>query len=380
MSNQPKVGIFTYHFADNYGAVLQAYALQRYLAELGCEASFVDYDPDHVSRGGRFWLPTSKARLRANLIIAYQKYVHLRSRLSSNQDQRRNFRDFRDRHLNIAGIRYKTLRSLRKNPPACDAYVCGSDQIWNPSPQFGVDPAYYLDFGPPETKRISYAASFGKDSVDPQYHEKLAPLLRQMNSISTREESGVQIVKKISGQDANWVPDPTLLHRDYSEVTSEQQPEADFIMSYVLRDGGYISGVLEHLSRQLGMEVVVPHNPMKRWKAIGKIVHPGPSQWLGLIKTASLVVTNSFHGTVFCILFQKPFISVGLSGQHASLSERAVSLLGRLGLSDRFITGYEPAHIDELIHREIDWASVGDRLDTWRDEARQYLTNAIFNT
>lgn len=377
MDKQPRVGILTYHFADNYGAVLQAYALQRYLQELNLDAYLVDFDPDHVARGGRFWLPTSKKKLRANLIIGYQKYVRLRSRLSGNQKQRQQFQVFRDAHLDIQGIRYRSLKQLQKNPPECDAYVCGSDQIWNPSPQYGVEPAYYLDFGSEETKRIAYAASFGRGSVDAEYHAEIAPLLKRMDHIGTREESGVQVVREIANVEASWVPDPTLLISDYSPIIAEFEPEREYLMSYVLRDGGYINKVLEHVSKQLGIEVVVPHNPMKRWKGIGKEIDPGPSEWLARIKAARVVITNSFHGTVFCILFKKPFISVGLSGQHSQLSERAISLLGRLGLMDRFITDYNSQQIDTLIQAEIDWEGVESQIQVWRSEARQYLVNAL---
>ena len=378
MNESPQVGILTYHFADNYGAVLQAYALQHALEELGCVASFVDYDPDYVARGGSFVIPINRARLRANLITAYQKYVHLRSCFAGTSPQRMKFREFRDKHLKICETKYKTHKALKKDPPRFDAYVCGSDQIWNPSPQFGVDPAYYLDFGLPETKRISYAASFGKGEVDPEYHAEIAPLLRQMDSISTREESGVRIVREISGQDCQWVPDPTLLVRDYSGIIASEPTEKDYLMSYVLRDGGYIGDVLKHASEQLGIEVVVPHNPMKRWKDVGRVVYPGPSEWLSLIKSARVVVTNSFHGTVFCILFRKCFISVGLSGQHAKLSERAVSLLGRLGLTDRFISSYDPQEITRLLEQEVNWAQVEDRIEQWREEAKEYLSEALF--
>ena len=141
------IGLLTFHFADNYGAVMQAYALQEYLRQQGHESEFIDYQPAHVENGGSFWLPTSKHRIKANIYIAYQKYTRWKSRILGDHGRSESFQKFRDENLIVATQRFKSLEELKSVGLPYSHLICGSDQIWNSSPQFGIDPAYFLDSG-----------------------------------------------------------------------------------------------------------------------------------------------------------------------------------------------------------------------------------------
>jgi polysaccharide pyruvyl transferase WcaK-like protein len=130
----------------------------------------------------------------------------------------------------------------------------------------------------------------------------------------------------------------------------------------------------------MSLDIVVPHNPMKRWKTIGETIYPGPEEWLGYIKHADFVVTNSFHGTVFSVLFNKPFITIGLAGKKSGLNARAKALLNRVGLEHRLLTDLTVDNVETLLQEKIDWASVNNKLSDWRQEALDFINKEIINS
>lgn len=368
-----KVGIITYHFVPNYGAAMQAWALQKYLTNLGHEVFLIDYRPSHLTTGGYFHFPHDRWTLRADLVIAYQKVMGLKQWLKGDGGKRLRFEQFHQEHLNLSDRSYRSKRQLRQNPPQADVYICGSDQIWNASEQFGIDSSYFLDFAPKSVKRISYAASFGRPKVHPRFESATADLIRSVDAISVREQSGVGIVKELSDRDAEWVPDPTLLVNDgYPEAVLPADRAEDYIFSYTLRSRELVSNIERQMAAATGLSVVSPTT-----LAASGHGEPGPLVWLGYIKSAKLVITNSYHGTLFSIIFKKPFVFVGLSGAKAGFNERANSLLHGLGLQDRMMDSYDEDRLGLILSAEIDWDSVGLKIDRWREQANSYLLNAI---
>jgi hypothetical protein len=352
---------------------MQAWALQKHLTNLGHEVFLIDYRPSHLTTGGYFHFPRDRWTLRANLVIAYQKVMRLKQWLRGDGGKRMRFEQFHQEHLNLSDRSYRSNRELRKNPPQADVYICGSDQIWNASEQFGIDSSYFLDFAPEGIQRISYAASFGRPKVHPRVESATADLIRSMDAISVREQSGVGIVKELSDRDAEWVPDPTLLVNDgYPEAVLPTDQTEDYIFSYTLRSRELVSNIERQMAAATGLSVVSPIT-----LAASGHGEPGPLEWLGYIKSAKVVITNSYHGTLFSIIFKKPFVFVGLSGAKAGFNERANSLLNRLGLQDRMMNSYDEAHLESILSTEVDWASVGLELDRWREVADSYLLNAI---
>lgn len=372
-----KIGVFTFHFAENYGAVFQAYGLVTCLRNLGVEAEIINYHPDYVEGGGGFKLPTSKKNIRANLVIAYQKLTKLYSLLRNNHGLKQKFAVFRHNYLHVSDISYKSLAELRNAAPAYDVYVCGSDQIWNPSEQFGVDPAYFLSFGDKKKKRVSYAASFGRDTLDEGCHQEIGGLLKAFDALSVREQTGVELARKLSGREVYWMPDPTILLTDYTPIVHAPDRQKPYMFSYVLRSGEGITEIQAHIAQRLSLDILVPHNPMRRWKVIGETIYPGPEEWLGYIKHADFVVTNSFHGTVFSVLFNKPFITIGLGGSKSGLNARAKALLKRVGLEQRLLTDLTVANAETLLQEQIDWDAVNQKLADWRKEALDFINREI---
>ena len=374
-----KIGIITIHAADNYGAVLQAYALQTFLEKLGNDVSLVDYRPEYMTNGGGLKWPCSKRDVHTNAGILFIKLGLLRSAVLGHE-RKNAFNAFRERNLRTSQRAYESLAELKEHLPHFDALVCGSDQIWNPPARHGVDPAYYLAFGGTSTKRLSYAASFGRGHVEEEYCGPIGKLLLGLDAISVREESGLRLVQELSGRQASWVPDPTLLIDDYSSATTP--PDFDnFIFSYSLRNHKTVAAVANCVSNICNLRTITPYDPQYQWMSKGSIVSLGPSEWLGHMARSRFVVTNSFHGTVFSILFKKPFVTIALSGNKQAYNERSFCLLDRLGLTNRIVRdGLDKKDLCNQIEDQIDWSAVQSKLQTWRAEGHSFLVTALSNS
>ena len=200
-----------------------------------------------------------------------------------------------------------------------------------------------------------------------------AELLCSMDAISVREQSGVEIVQKLSGRKAVWVPDPTLLVNDgYPEAVLPADQHEDYIFSYTLRSRDLVSHVERQMAAATGLSVVSP-------MALAASGHgePGPLEWLGYIKSAKVVITNSYHGTLFSIIFKKPFVFVGLSGAKAGFNERANSLLRGLGLQDRMMDSYDEDRLRAIMQENVDWDRVHQQIEAWRVAATGFLETSI---
>jgi hypothetical protein len=375
------VGILTFHFSDNYGAALQAYALRRWLTEHGHRAHFIDYRPAHIEHGGRLSLPTSPERLKANLKVTYLALSSFVNRHFGNRQQREKFVRFRERFLDIASDAAPADNGASLAAAQdFDLIVAGSDQIWSPSQHFGFDPNYFLAFAESfPARKISYAASFGRDRVSASEAEQLPRLLHHFDAISVREASGVTLVEQATGQRPANVPDPTLLHDDYAELTGRSSivPDEPYVFCYGLRSPDNIRQTAERVSRQLACRILSPHNPHRRWAEIGTTVYPDPGEWVALVKNARFVVTNSFHGTVFALLFRKPFIVAGLTGDKAAANARAINLLRAVRLENRFAPAFSEGNTQALMHGAIDWDSVDQRLGHLRQAGSDFLSTQL---
>lgn len=374
-----KIGILTFHFSDNFGALLQAYALKKWLDNQGHEVSFINYCPPHVEKGGSLQWSFSKSALKANLKIVYLKLSSLIHKIWGNSSQAGKFNKFRSEYLNVSSEKLTDYTELADATKKFHLLITGSDQIWSPSAQRGFDPAYFLNFSHPPQRCISYAASFGRDSLTPLESAELPGLMSQLASVSVRELSGVGIVENATNIKAACVPDPTLLHTGYDElISSAETPGNDAaIFCYALRTGKGIREVANIVSRELNAPILSPHNIHRRWKEIGTTIYPGPLEWIAQISKAKFVVTNSFHGVVFSIIFKKQFIAVGLPGSKISLNARSRNLLGQLDLMDRFLANEDAHRATELISKPINWDDVNIKQSALRNAGNSFLLQEL---
>lgn len=374
-----RIGVLTYHFSDNFGALMQAYGLKSWLSNLGHQVEFINYHPSHVEDGGDFHQILNPQQAKANAKIAYLKLSALQRRLFGNKAQAEAFEKFRREELHVAGPRLETREQVEayiaQLSPIYDLIIVGSDQVWAASTQRGLDPVYYADFAvPPKTRKISYAPSFGRATVDDVHHDSMRQLLSGLDGISVRERSGANIVKSLIHRDVACVPDPTLLLGDFSPAiqTAEATPSGH-VFCYALRSGTGIRDVAQMAASALKTEVLSPYNVHRRWPEIGRTVYPSPKGWIAMVNSAACVVTNSFHGTVFSILQQRPFLVVGLPGTRTSLNERSLNLLEEVGLRHRFVENGDIVKAKNILAEPIDWPGVARRLAKLQQSGRDYL-------
>lgn len=359
-----KICIITFHFPPSCGAVLQAYALYHCLEQMGHEVEIVDYQPEYHAKQFRWqW---KRCGLNGSNLRRFTSDLR--------------FEKFRKRHLKTSR-RYTTFEELQQSPPEADAYICGSDQIW--SPQIARnDPAYFLDFAPCGTKRIAYAGSFGVPQIDDSDKRTIAGYFAKMDAISSRESSGVRLVQDMSGCDAKHVLDPCLLVDDYESVLTSPPIRKDYILVSMLQKSPLIEDVTRFIVSEAGLPVVqIPRFPIKPWGR-RKIRHmfPSPDEYLGLFQNAKYIVTNSFHGTVFSLLFRKPFWSVALDGNISSRSVRITELLQSCGLRDRFIENIDETQLHKNLVNAIDWDTTHHQLHNQREASLQFLRESLGTT
>lgn len=353
-----RAGIITFHAVNNFGAVLQAYALCRTLRECGCEACVIDYQPDCIVG------PYHR--------LGYRPMTNLR-RIIRNW----RFNEFRRASIKTSACRYKTEQQLLGCPPDLDACVCGSDQIWNLKILEGqVDRGYFLGFGSYKQRRVAYAPSFGDGVISGEHRDKVAQLLGKFDALSARENAGRSLIKKLTGRDVPLVLDPSLLIDDYSQVINQQDDAPErYILAYPLEQSEEFTRFLMRVQQLLRLPVVnVGTNPLRGVHLNRTCL--GPSEWLGWVRRASFVCTNSFHGTAFSIAFQRDF-ACSPHQQRPTLNDRILDLLEKIGLSERFVSDATTLNSRSPSLRPVDYSTSGPLLRAAISQSLDYLRTAV---
>lgn len=354
-----KIGILTFHWGTNYGGVLQAYALQTFLKNFGFDVGIINYAP-HTFRDSFFK-------------CFYSKNPKTIFKNIKNYFKERNIKKFRNKFL-VQTKRYFTPEELIGNPPQMDIYIAGSDQVWNP---FGLNnngKVYFLPFGSEKSIKLSYAASFSVTDYPEEQLIQIIPLLKKFKAISVREKSGLEILKKAGVKNGVLLPDPTLLLNeiDYSKIIQMNKTirKCDFFFYVLQKHQNSINKIYRHFEKDKSNKIV--HS--------NKIKHSviGIETWLNYIKNSRFVITNSFHGVVFSILFNTPFIVVPIEGRLEGMNDRIVTLLESFGLEDRLIWQYDEMKISGLIKKHIDWKKTKAVQINLKLEAQQFFTQNIY--
>lgn len=376
-----KVGIITILKVNNYGAELQAYATQKVLQLMGHDAEIIDYlfykNPRH--KRTKMSAPTAKMSSKKHLqewlfpIITNWK---ARGYREAQEARNKKFEKFHADNTKQSEC-YETLDKLKAARLDYDVLMSGSDQVWNPGVYSSLDP-YLLRFGSDEIKRVSYASSFGVSSLPEDVMEYFKDALQKYSSISVREDKAVNLVKSITGRDAQLVLDPTLLlNKDqWIEVAKpvDALPEVPYVLIYELIPVPYVKELAKYVSEQTGMPIVrLCKNASVEdiEPEIINVIDAGPSEYLTIFDKAGFVVTNSFHGTAFSINFGKQFYTVIPKGK--SNNSRQQSILKLFSCEDRMIV--EGSVMPEL--KPLNTASVTSNLDMERDKSMNYLKKAI---
>lgn len=352
-----KIGILTQPLVNNYGGLLQAWALQQVLSRMGHQVIIIDRHS--VRRTDLSWPRRIASVLKTELYILLGKEKR-RVKLSeqgTNYVRKSIIKFIEGRYLGISPIIY-TEKALRRyiNDKNFDAFVVGSDQVWRPcySPSIGN---YYLDFLPAssESKRIAYAASFGVDfwEYSKKQTKKYSKLAQKFNLLTVRESSGIKLVKEHLKCDALHVLDPTMLLEsvDYlnliKDPTVPLQESAGKLFCYVLDQSTEIKDAIKFAEGETGLKAFYCNASRKTItqddiKHLEQCVFPPVEQWIKSFQDAEMIVTDSFHGCVFSIIFNKPFWVVQNNNRGTA---RFSSLLQIFGLENRIVS----------THKEIDW-------------------------
>lgn len=359
-----KLGILTFHSVDNYGAVLQAFALQMYLKTLGHDVEIIDYRPSCFHPKRRLSL-IHPVRLLGEMAGLYHA---------------RKFESFRKVHLNRTAACF-TVADLESKLPRYDAVIVGSDQVWSPNVdrRKETDPIYFFRWNLPEgTKKIGYAASFGTDSIPEEHVPSVVDGLKNIDVISVREKSGVEIVRSLVEREATWVCDPVFL------LSPEQWKAAAGVIGDKTRDYfTYMSPsipMLQELARKHYCKVITPSwNPYFVVKSRLCISLDSPFSWIRHISSTQGFITKSFHGTSFAILMHAPFVFIRPAGQMAKRATRIINVLERVGLTSRILSEEDATSdcIDSILSAPIDWAKVDAAREEYVEVSKLFVSECI---
>ena len=382
-----KIGILTQPLHTNYGGLLQAFALQKYLRDMGHDVLTADY-----TRKPRAWLAPYRLARRCAAKFVLRRNIALFPK-PLPQGAGKFTQRFIEENIRTTKKIFAPARERDFAEYGFEAFVVGSDQTWRPaySPHM---PTFFLDFlgNDTGTRRVAYASSFGKDEWEftPAMTKICAPLAKKFHAISVREDSGVSLCEKHLGVPAEHVIDPTMLlskedycgiiARDEARGLLEKRDPAKRLFAYVLDETPEKRKLISSVAEMLGL---TPEEIMPKRKDLtaGTAAYPPVGAWLRGFRDAEFVVTDSFHGCVFSIIFNKPFIAIGNASRGMS---RFRSLLKMFGLENRLVSiGENSANLRErassLISEKIDWKMVNDIRSREQERSRVFLEKSLKN-
>lgn len=356
-----KIGILTFHCAINYGAVLQAYALQEYFKKLGHEVYIIDYQPNYLLAPYRVF-HKSYCPKGCNPV----KWLLRDFALSLIRYKRRMaFHRFWKNNLNLLNL------DLNSESNDIDMFIFGSDQIWNTNITQGLDRIYLGDFPASRNKKlIAYAASMG--GSDKETINLITPYLEHFDAISVREKK-LKSMLELGGLSVSLVLDPTLLVDNscfYSLTTKIDRPPYLLVFEVYTDQHKKVMETAHHIAQKLNLEVVeiyATYESLRRKKETQSLT---PEKFLSYISNASYIITTSFHGTVFAILFGKPFYTVSIN---ETVDQRVLSLLKSLSIEERLLKDSINVQYSDV----IDYDKVNRKLALLRDESRKFIDNNI---
>lgn len=361
-----KVGILTYHTGFNYGASLQAYALQRVIDNMKIDCEIINFETESFLASREMF--SRKPRRVKELIKMASRIPYRRSLL----ERQHMFDQFTETCL-VTSPLYRTEKEVEKHSTDYDCILCGSDQIWNLGTPDAPDgnPIFFLNF-PKKQKRVSYAASFGKWIYNPHDEKIVLRWLKEFDAISVRESSGQNYLKS-RGINSTLTLDPTLLldADQYDAICAEPQIIEKYVLMFSWNCNGDVISAAKEVSNKLGYPLYhLTPPPRALFSGIERKLDAGPREFLSLIKNAEFVVTNSFHGTAFSTIYEKPFVSV-VSGR---ADPRMASLLEQLGLLEHLATVDD---IDVNMLQNTDFKAVREKKTELRKSSFEFLSAAL---
>ena len=358
-----KIGILTYHRAHNYGAVMQAIATRYVYESMHHDVSYIDYWPDYHKAGYQLFstyifrlIPSIKGKI----IYSIEQLINLKRNIQ------------RKKLFDIAIKKYITPYCV--NYPSnvnFDIVIYGSDQIWRKQSTGAFNPVYFADNPIDALRHVAYAASMGTICSKEEDKSFLKEKLKKFHMISVREESLAQLVGSV-GYESKVVYDPTLLlsKDEWNEIIpTKRMIQDDYLLFYNMQKDAFCYEAIQQLAKSKGLKLIEIRPDSSHQKNVFSLI--GPEEFISLIRYSSFIVTSSFHGLAFSIIYEKQFIC-----SYSEKSDRAITLLTSLGLIDRFVTPQKESF------QEIDtikYDTVHIRFEKNKEESLRFIKASSIN-
>lgn len=376
MKKTMTIAIATYAYSNrNYGQILQAYALQKYLENLGHHAYIIDYIPSSIEyRVGPHKIQQAFKYIAKNLPIIKSHFIRKENKNIELENNDRDFISFKHKYLHYSDRKYTQIKELRQNPPKADYYITGSDQVWarcvpNPYP-------YLLQFIDSPNK-LSYAASFGRSQLEPYENSIFEKELKKYRKIGVREISGVEICNSLKLTNCQFTPDPTILLQpaEWKQLITPGQlfktpKKKIFIYSCYLRREELIEKFIGLKDYEIIIEDVINSDE--------DIAQLHIEDWIKAIYEADYVVSNSFHATMFCLYMNTPFVTFQYADNRSKMNTRLNSILSQISLTDHFVHPNSDINsIFNILNKQIKWEYINEKLDEMRQIGHNFLREGI---
>lgn len=371
-----KVGIMTHHRYYNQGTMLQAYALQRKIELLGYQAELIDYK--EVKYRPIYERIKNKILHPIKTVKEISILVNARTNSDKIQKSKNKYDEFYN-NIKISSKKYTSEKQLKEDLPEYDIYMVGSDQTWNPYLPINTD-AYYLSFVPDNKTRVSYAPSIGGKDIPEEKNKVIKLELIKFKHISCRESKGCKLLEKILDRKVEEVLDPTFLlpieeWKKISKTTLEEDEK--YMICYFLGDVKNNIKNAERTAKLLGLKPYYIYTYDSRIKKnLNYLYDVGPAEFLGLIRNAQFVCTDSFHGSVFSIIFNKQFFSfTKRKDKGVSDNNRIYELLKLFNLNNRYISQEKIVKNSDI--SKIDYKNVNSILNNRKIQSEEFLEKCL---
>lgn len=376
-----KVAVINRTNFKNYGSVLQCYALCRAVKQLGYDSEIVwvtgNLSKNFDFRPRKIISSLCKLVTHPSLLSAtFTNAKDLGSRVISEETVRL-FDEFVGREIVQRSFSQREL-SRRAASDEYKKFVCGSDQIWCSTTLY-PDPLMYLRFAPRD-KRVAYAPSIGRDFIPSYNRRKIKKYISEIPHLSVREFEGERLIKELCQRDAKVVLDPTLLleKRDYDGLKSERVAEGKFLLCYFLdTPSAEVQERISALANERGAYILALGARLERCEELSaRVEYPdaGPREFLSFVSGADMTVTDSYHGMLFSIIYEREFFSVERAYKQYDQSSRQTTVLRMLSLENRYIKAGEDFPRDACA---IDYEAVKCEISRRREESLRFLGEAL---
>lgn len=361
-----KVAVITLHAIKNYGSVLQTLATQKKFEELGCEVEIINFLREDSQDQNVYKRWTKNDKFPINIV----KSVIL---FPTANRWKKVFWGFLKRNVNLTPKMYLSERELREDLPEADVYCTGSDQVWNSTWNKGFIPEFYLSFVPDEKKKISLAASIGKEDFENWEKKDVYRLLKRYDFISVREDDAVAILQNLGIKNVEHLVDPTLLmpREFWLSLASNRMIEEPYILIYQLNHDSQFDSFAIEFAKRKKCKLVRLCTRYDQMRLPGKsIVLPEVEGFVSLLANANYVITDSFHATAFSLNMNTEVICVYPN----EFSGRLASILKKTRLENRHLKSYDQFDIADT---PTDFDRVNKCFDEEREKATEWLKNAL---